>query len=313
MKKLIVHIGRPKTGTSALQAFLRRNQSYLNKLDYTYLNYENSENSNFPFRHCSPSTYKKLNNENKLLAINEAKSFMEERIKNNKVAILSSENISNFKKGVFNDIFDDYDVKIIAYVRNEIEFIASSYAQYIHANWVDLDFSDYLSDLRIHLSMNDTYLGKIATFKNKKIVVRKYDKDELEHQDIRKDFIVNALGLDLDKTHFDFTAEANSNPSLTDAVIEFKKELVRRSNNEFSEKKFYKSFAQLSEIYGSKYRFPMDQKIRILKKLELIDGRVIGRYGLHHSMDDYKNYEFSSGVPKINFKEMFDCLMDLSQ
>lgn len=313
MKKLIVHIGRPKTGTSALQMFLLRNQSYLDHLDYAYLNYENKVNSNFPFRRCSPSIYNKLDNKNKLLAINEAKLFVEESIKNDKVAIISSENISNFEKEVFNNIFDGYDVQIIAYVRNEIDFFASSYAQYIHANWVDLDFSDYLSDRRIHSSMNDSYLRKIATFKNKKIIVRKYDKDALEHQDIREDFIVNVLGLDLDKTHFDFTSDTNSNPSLTDAVIEFKRELVRRSNKEFSDKKFYKPFAQLSEIYGSKYKFPMDQKIRILKRLELIDTPVLSCYGLHYSMDEYKNYDFSSRVPKINFKEMLGCLMNLSQ
>ena len=310
MSKLIVHIGRPKTGTSYLQNFLKKNKDFLYKEGFNYITFDKaSMNLNKIFKNLIRSVYNRLEEAKKLEAIESAKNHLKQNILNDKVSIISSEAISNLDKNVFDEIFKNYKVLIVAYIRNELDFLASSYCQYIASNWDNLDFGSYISPLRLNISSNDTFVKKIENFKCNSIIIRKYSKNCLVDRNIAKDFITNVLKINLNTNNFDFN-EIYKNISISDEVVEFKRQLVQRSYSGFNDKELFSNLKTLSTLYGKRFKIPIIYKQKILNVILSKSNKFI-KYDISFPINEYENYKYLNKKILIKFDSMLKTLKSI--
>ena len=131
MKKLFIHIGLSKTGTSAIQSWLSLNVNSLAKQGVDYAD-------------LSPAAKKgKITSGNGVLLFNACKAenyaeverlILDVYFKQNKVAIISSEALQNIPPLAVTKIADickknGIDVTVVAYIRSVYECIYSNYLQ----------------------------------------------------------------------------------------------------------------------------------------------------------------------------------------
>ena len=243
MKTLYLHIGTPKTATTALQFFCAENEKVLNTYGYTYPNFgiryksigrcrnghfliggghgesgkETLEKKDNTIAHCFEQIYELFNQYDNV--------------------ILSDEGL--WRRGIWHEgriwkkLREEMDknifsLKVIVYLRRQDEFLYSRWNQRIKAA-VGLASPDYVTtwqELMNHppQSILNYYemLNKIADFIGKEsIIVRRFDKNHfLYGQTIYEDFL-HAIGLEYsEKFHIN---ENVRNISLTKNNTEIKR------------------------------------------------------------------------------------------
>ena len=202
MKKIFLHIGFHKTGTSSLQETLNRGRKKLLERGVWY------PESKLGFPAQQEIAWSLVNKPRPWMNIRETADqiydgiiarFMEQAAD---TMILSSEDLTfiendakamNFVKSKF----AEFDVKIIAYVRNPIEFLLSLYGHRMRLGEVRQPFMEYYSN-----NMNHNiacYAVRLKQWENifglKNIRVRKYDPENFYAGNIASDFL---YALDLD-------------------------------------------------------------------------------------------------------------------
>lgn len=150
-----------------------------------------------------------------------------DEIKMHPTSIVSSESFQNCNPYLIRELFQDFDVMVVAYLRNEIEFITSSYAQRIHATTSAETAEEYVSRSEINYGQ---FLDGWSRAFDGKIRPRIFAKNALYKADIIEDFLHEFLGLDSEG--FDFLVE-DGNPSLTNATLKAKFHL--NDNYEYSQ------------------------------------------------------------------------------
>jgi len=131
MQKVYIHIGTHKTGTTTIQNFMRANREFLNINNCNFIEIPSELDRQMAW----------LDNYHNDDLINEAKNYFIKTI-NNKKNIISSEGLvgtylqaytnSSFIAHFLYEVFKDYDVTIILYLRRQDEFFESLYTQHIH-------------------------------------------------------------------------------------------------------------------------------------------------------------------------------------
>ncbi|MCR5101376.1 MAG: hypothetical protein K6B41_08480 [Butyrivibrio sp.] len=229
MTTIYLHIGTPKTGTTAIQDFLRNNDFVLEKNNYCFPVFsvdflDIGPNRNGQFLHYiasdnKPDEYYKCNNE------------LKQYLKTYKNIILSDEGAWFWQK---DDIWWKrvkewagnlgIQLKIIVYLRKQEELIDSMWNQKIkgYKKWT-ASFDEFLSseycnqlplDYEKALSRIEKYIGI------DNMIVRLYDFRSFYKGNICKDFL-NALGLDI-TNEYNFE-EKTSNISMPPEAVEVKR------------------------------------------------------------------------------------------
>jgi len=252
---LILHIGSPKTGTSALQVCMVKNQKFLveNKIVYSDFHPIHNGHANLTyglFREFFKNAG--MEAEAKGIATELSAQFPADIVNNLKrnfydnnchVIVISHEVlfevISGSDRGAsineqknyyvmtyFKEIFKDFDIKIVCYLRRQDDYIESMYNQYCkmmdnkrYNNIVNnppiIKFGEahlsniFLASLLngwINMSYYKTLSQWAEIYGKENIIVRPYEKSQLPHG-IEYDFFENILGftndlfsrLDLDK------------------------------------------------------------------------------------------------------------------
>ncbi|MFK8011057.1 MAG: hypothetical protein AB8B80_03385 [Marinicellaceae bacterium] len=151
-KKLYLHIGFHKTGTSALQEFFDRNRDELLKNGVYYIK---SYDTRFPanvdlswaFNQDPPpwASFEKGTS-------SEIIAHYNKKLKNNvcDTVIISSEDFCLFDKQPqsirnLKTFLSDYDVKIVAYLRDPMEFIISLYCHAVRSRAVSYDLKTHIA------------------------------------------------------------------------------------------------------------------------------------------------------------------------
>lgn len=156
------------------------------------------------------------------------------------------------------EIFSDYKVTVVCYIRNEIEYLASAYSQRVHA-------TNYHHDVyAFEKSFKPNYIEFISSWKacfdNFKLSI--FDRSHLLRSDVVTDFCVKMLGIDellLNKV----ILSDEANPSLGIKLVSFKLELNQQGRFE-QNKLLYKELGQMaSDLDDEKFKLPCD----LLKKL----------------------------------------------
>ncbi len=229
MSNLYLHIGTPKTGTSAIQKFLRLNENLLKKQGFCYpdLGYRYSgvgENRNAHFMVHRENFYSMSDEEAADFRKSEDERFYEGLDKLKEISkeypniILSDENIWNGyvkRKDFWRVLKQGLDernigLKVIVYLRRQDLAIESYYVQRVKDK-LQLDFDEYIASEKYKYFKLDYYsaLEKIAEFTGKEnIIVRVYEKQQFEgkNNSLISDFL-SVLGLEYDsKWNMDIVA-----------------------------------------------------------------------------------------------------------
>ncbi len=215
-KKLYIHIGMPKTGSSAIQAFLTLNHDTLKKRGFLFPNPPNFDQA-FQTSGGNAGIFKELFIKNDLDRI---RSFIESFNGKNAV-IFSSEELFHILREYpkrFFDVFNTYDYKIICYVRRQDNLISSSYNQLIkNHDVISRSVIDHIANAH---DFSKVLLDSLEYAEADKFIVRPYEKQQFYGGNIFSDFL-NCIGL---KLYDDFIfPEKIVNPSLNWDALEFRR------------------------------------------------------------------------------------------
>ena len=209
MKKTVyIHIGPGKSGTSAIQSFLAKNNETLKKYGYFYPEIDDifSSSKGVVTGGNSATLAKSFLAKDHPFSINEAeKSNIVDKFKRvlsstSYNIILSSELFSMLNseqvlrlKSIIKDY--DYDISFICYLRRHDEIIESDYAQQIkmhkHSRPIDEEYFNRIIhsyDFTRIINQFENSLGKDSA------IIRVYEKQQFKDNNLLVDFLF-ALGL----------------------------------------------------------------------------------------------------------------------
>lgn len=236
MATLYLHIGTPKTGTTALQAFCWRNRSALMRRGYSYMrppffypNASKERNGHFLSQKRSEADGSILSprGRREWNGGMDAISAQFRRVPN---VILSDEGIWNAdQNGLWRDLRAEserrgFHVRVIVYLRRQDQFLSSRWGQRVKvpdSAISEMRFDDVLkiADEWTHLNYYRMLEGIAAEFGRASVVARIYDRSRFPDGDIVKDFL-SILGIAPDE-EFRFSPERNI--SLHGNVLEIKR------------------------------------------------------------------------------------------
>ncbi len=140
MIDIILHIGRHKSGTSSLQRALSENRILLKSNGYYY-----------------PTVYRKKWAHHQLVqAINEEdnpkhqKAFID-GLSREYINIISSEAFQNIPPKIVREFFDEkiFRVKVVCYLRDQVDYLKSSYLQEIKATTTTITPKEYINSSKL--------------------------------------------------------------------------------------------------------------------------------------------------------------------
>ena len=264
MKTLYLHIGTPKTATTAIQSFCYDNRDVLEQhgyyypmFDYQFENVQKYRNGHFLVCRVFDESHTRLPEKQEALTmqiLGELLAMFEQH----DTIILSDEGIWN--RGFFEDthcwrkiqkalVDKGILVKVIVYFRRQDDFLFSWWNQQIkegmHPSSV-MDWNEITEKLPYIKLDYYGYLEQIAQYVGKdNVLVRLFDRKEFVGGTIQEDFL-DAIGLSLTE---DFKInDGLSNLSLTKNDIEIKRALNTLSGLDKKENAlFRKVLSQLSE------------------------------------------------------------------
>ncbi len=272
-KKLIIHIGRPKVGSSALQYFLHVNQAVLAENGYLYpqsARYQRASHKlslsllpNLPdYKVVSDTTpvalYEQVLDELRGGAVN--------------TGIISSEHfwLVNPKK-VAALISDDIEVRILAYVRRQDDVLASSYLQELKQGQIPYgyDFLEYASDKnRLALMDYDQILGRWSkAFPASDIAVRVYEN--IEQRNIERD-ILKFLGIkNTDGFRF---SEARKNTSPASDMLPYIDQIRKMPIEANVKQGVIGALSQLSDMVETDERYDASKLFSLAERQQVMSG-----------------------------------------
>ena len=212
-KTIYIHIGTPKTGSSAIQAFLKLNADLLQEKGYLY---PNPPEFGQPYQ-TSPGNAVFIKNLFDNNNYEEFKNTLSSFDKNVNI-ILSSESIANtinkHKDRFFKEI-ESYNYKIIVYLRRQDHHLSSMYNQLVK------NHSFKKNPLNLNVGKHVKLVLSLADYTDiSKVIVRPYEKEQFWQGNIFADFL-NAIGLELTDEYL--MPERVVNPSLCFEALEFRK------------------------------------------------------------------------------------------
>lgn len=222
-RRLLIHIGTEKTGTTSIQHFLHRNAGLLEAKGIWYPTDTSrgycQGTAHFPLAGSLVDQFHDFVSpaKERELPRNPSDLCMDARVRNRPVTVVSSEHFSSrvrdadrlkaFRK-TLSSCFDD--IRIVCYLRNQADLALSSYAtRIIFGGRHGFDPSQITPDdpFYNYLTMLDLWA---AAFGHEAIMVHEYDRKTLVGGDACRDFVAKALGIPDDG--LSFGREMNPSP-----------------------------------------------------------------------------------------------------
>jgi len=225
-KRIYIHVGPPKTGTSVLQYWLNNNKDWLNERGYFYPAHEVDSNNvssghKSLFLEIKPKTTKTIFNHS--LFQNLLQEFELSRCQ---FLLLSSE-FFFYQIPNFYSYAEQYDIKFIAYVRADLDLVESLYNQSVKRN-------RQVKPLAIRATLPSSYVDDlnqfISTFPSTVFSLRAYGNESVfSGQGIVNDFL-SGLGIEVQQQLVDTSEKINLSYSFE--ALEFKRWLNKFTLNE---------------------------------------------------------------------------------
>ncbi len=202
VKEIYFHVGLPKTGTTSIQHFLYINRKVLKRdYDVDYLTPEvkfdlhtSDYNHLFQFSQTSFSHY---DHSSDLIIVDKLMQQLLKKIQKSSCSrvLVSSESFIDLPNLEFftNEIFGKYDIKIIIYLRNAADFLASLWSHshnqiYYRTTRMPMleeyliTTDDYKKELQILLKLSDIF-GKDS------IIIKSFEKEKFKQVPLIPDFL----------------------------------------------------------------------------------------------------------------------------
>lgn len=222
-KIIFLHIGRHKTGTSSIQQFVNSNAELLSELNLYYPECGKSAIAH----HDLAQLFSIQSNKTPVAQKKTAKSpilkaLLDEVDQQPENILLSSESFQNSHPLVIKEAFKNYDLRVFVYIRNQIDYLASSYAQKVWAT----NYSESMEHYYDHVFSVDylEFLNRWQDASENKLKVRKFSRQSLCDQDIVADFFMNMLNVEDEAIRQKILHRevADANPSLTADLLAYK-------------------------------------------------------------------------------------------
>ncbi|MFK8011371.1 MAG: hypothetical protein AB8B80_04985 [Marinicellaceae bacterium] len=213
-QQLYIHIGMPKTGSSAIQAFLALNEEYLKNNDCAYPNHQG-------FLQAFQTSAGNARELDVWIKNHNTKIFNRflTKIRTKKV-ILSSELLYSKLRDCpekFASFFANYNIKIICYIR-DMGDLAESCSNQLIKNHNVVDYTNFENNIK-GFNYYECLIRATQHINIDKIIVKKYEKNGFYQGNIYADFM-QILDLELDDSVN--YPEKFVNPSLCRDALEFR-------------------------------------------------------------------------------------------
>jgi len=221
VSKLILHIGRHKTGTTAIQQFLVRNPALLKANGYCFPDHGGTGFGHHDLAGALIKKNMQLSGKTEGETLSEIRRLLSRLISGNKLTpIISSEAFQNCDPKLVRAALSAYDVKVVMYLREPVSYLISSYTQKVHA-------TDYIGTIEQYADsvFQSSYKAFIDAwcdaFDSRNVSIKIYSRDELVKQDIVLDFCESVLGIDNQIVSAVYE-RSSTNKSLTNSLLAFK-------------------------------------------------------------------------------------------
>lgn len=212
--ELILHIGRHKCGTSSLQRFLCANDRALEELGLHYTVLHRQPYAHHPVAHFYADSGS--------LDETAVAGFWNHLVDHPR-SIVSSEAFQNIDPQRMVPHLKDFEVTIVAYFREPLDYLYSSYAQRVKAGNTAATFEEYAA--HFYVPYHDFMAAWQAALPHATIKARLFDRAQFHAGDVRADFMKLA-GLDETQlSALDYVSE-DGNPSIGGPLLEFVRALV---------------------------------------------------------------------------------------
>lgn len=309
MRELILHIGRHKTGTTAIQHFLGDNRELLR--DYGFLvpksGLVNAGHHAFSRPLTPPELEKNATDDpQKLPAF---RQLRREHASDDPTltTVISSEAFQNCDPRVVRHAFRDFRTRVVVYLRNQVDYLASAYVQRVHATDYAGTIEAFYRDIYVAGSNYFSFLRNWGNQFPDDLRVRRY-----RSANIVADFREHALGLA--DAGFEVRGAA-SNPSLNSRVAAFKREFNSRNlPDKPSIDQIYYLLPQLNEYFpAEQFRVPGPIREALVEHCRSSDAAVAVAYFGDEALFDYDSHPDgqSADSEAVDFDAMYEALKDL--
>ena len=250
MRKLLVHIGCAKGGSSAIQKGLRINREALASKGISVPGHDLQPGSHVSGAHGV--FFETFVGDGRATDIPDLGDLLDAQADevDASAVVLSAENLSNpmgFER-VFETLANRFDISIVFYARRQDDYLASAWQQW-HVKRGDSLLLWMISSIRFLVGdWNQTLEPWSASFGDEHIVARVYDRERLVEQDVFLDFL-DVLGVGAEG----FESPGETNPSLSpmlSRLVEGRPYLFEGPHDQ----SFYRSVSELASDLVTKRR-----------------------------------------------------------
>lgn len=252
MKTLYIHIGTSKTGTTTIQTYCGINREQLKSKGVLFpimpYHYDRiTENRNGHFLYATIYENGVRNKEKEKQVLKQELDYIVDCFKDYDNVLLSEESIwwatATRRKGLWKYLQEhsqqnNYQVKIIVYLRRQDQFMMSRYNQIIKTDTGGgtQRFYEYFKDMNgkykcvMNYRQRLDYMAKF--FPKENIVVKRFDRSYFYNGDLNADFL-HILGVEIDDTFAELPKDENLGISVQSG--ELKRVLNRLGTMTFAE------------------------------------------------------------------------------
>jgi len=221
-KGLLLHIGANKTGSSAIQAFLKVNVEALARHRVHVAPADLMPGGPITGQHVTFFEHLRENMPFGRKIVAERISLLRRQMTAGDTLVISAENLSNLNgtQELFADAAQGMALRVLLYIRRQDELLLSSWQQ-----WGAKITGDFWAWLTAAAGFRGDWRATLERWEElvprKRIAVRRYDRRTLRGGNVISDF-VDFLGLHERLSEFHMP-ERTANPSYSEAVLDFVK------------------------------------------------------------------------------------------
>ena len=304
-KRLILHIGRHKSGTTALQVFLHSNRAQLKKHDIYYpetgiiayghhaipeciINRQSAIDEDFDFRSIE--------------LIDALHTELQRATQN--TLLLSSESFQNIRPELVKRAFAGFEITPVVYIRDQLNYLASAYAQLVQVTNLTLSVEDYYQQTFSKLANYELFIDKWDSCFEQRLRVSLYDREHLVKGSIVDDFLVNHLQI-TDDTGLD-ASTTNANPTLSAKYVTYKRHLNQFLPPDYSSiDKAYRLLVDLSDsdTDSEKYILPRNLAKLLVEDFDQSNKSVSSKLFDNDLLSSRAN-SYLSNIPESGHREI---------
>lgn len=221
MKRLVLHIGTHKTGTTSIQRYMAHMHDVGRQNGFVYpLTGRPTTNDGASWGHHVLSW--SIRNMKGYSGEGYWKQVKEEIDRSNsEVAVISAEGFCRFEDhhvAKIKPFLEDYDVIVVIYLRNPLDYLVSSYKQRVKMGVCHSSFQTFVREFAHECDYTQIVNRWVEAFGQDKVIVKSYDKAK-EEPGLLADFMHVVLGND-ERYQYKPECFISANVSPSDEVVQ---------------------------------------------------------------------------------------------